>query len=1155
MKLLLFRKTFILCLLFAFTNSYAQIIPKWEWVHPKYETSDAFVAGFNVMDYGADPTGATDQTHLFQQLLDSLGSRAINKGTRWNNVPNGGTLYVPEGKYLFSSYLLLPKGVTIRGDWEKPVKGQPIKGTIMMFDNSIAKGHSSDSYSGGKTSYEAWSFITLQPSSAVRDLNFWYPSQDPDHIVPYPPTILLGQAGYWGNDYPTVSDVTFVNSYDGLIFSRQNGGGAPNCYDIYGTPLKRGIEIDNIAEVGRVDNVDFSPDYWAGSGLPGSPSIDGPHKKFIADSATAVTVRRIDWSFVGNVKADGYNTGYRLDIAYNDNSAPNGHFYGMDFTNCKYGVYVSASAGAGDMFYDFTFNNCDYGFYFDKASSVSPGGIVQIQGCQFNTNLASIYAPTTNDKKILISQSTVNKGPVDIRGGLASIVNCDFNNDPNQIILGQNTQATVTGNRFKQEPSIKNVSLYNCIVDNDPVEMTPLPEFPYKNQYDFTQKPSGTAFYVATDNGVSADADDNSDALQALLDQAGNEGGGLVFIPPGHYNFRKPIHIPSGVELKGSVDTPTVPMGPGTAMEIYAGKGDDESGTPFITMDPGSGIRGLVMDYPEQIVQLLTDSTLNNGDVYHYPYVIRGNKDVYIVNIGLRACYNGIDLFTNKCDNHFVNYLAGHVFKTGIRVGGGSQGGHIYNTQFNQIAYGSGYETKFGQWPNSPDNTNPDQDEYNKEYTASYAYSWNHLYFFILEDCSDQVMFNNFIFGTNRGFTLASKNGTGPQGISLGQGLDAGLNPYYIEGVGNNGFNFINSQIVTTNPNDPNSPYQFVEQTYVNNNRYIQVDPDFSQHVTFFGADFWGQPQNIAVEVPKGTIELQAGNFSNSGQKTFASVSPGAMFDIIGTNVNPVNTLLASGTAPQFYIQSSIVNSQNVDTASCGLWFNNISQTASVSDSAGGFLHRDGWIATASVYNENAMLTLDGNSSTTWSTSTERQKPGQWFIVDMRTDQTFTGIYMVNDGSTYNPISFKVSVSSDSVNWATVATGGNTNQVVFDKQTARYIKVEQTGTNATAAWRIVEFLVTDTYLPLPDDSTYNNFTALQSISPENNMYVWYANRQLHAKGTTGVLTARIYAISGQQILPEFNFETSASVNLPSGIYIVLIKNKGILYRTKILISQ
>jgi hypothetical protein len=1116
--------------------------PDWKVVTPKYATEDVFVAGLNVMDYGADATGATDQTKLFQTLLDSLGSRNNNNGRqndengKPNGTPNGGILYVPEGKYLFKGTLFLPKGVTIRGDWEKPVKGQAIKGTILM--PTLGKGNDATKLPNGAagTAYEGQSFIILQPSSAVRNVNIWYPEQDANNIVPYPPAILLGQQGYWGNDYTLTSNITLVNAFDGVIFSRRNGGGAPNCYGIYGTPLRRGIEIDNIAEIGRIDNVDFSPGYWAGSGLPGSPAVNGPHKDYIYQNATAVVMRRNDWSFIGKVKAEGYNTGYRMDLSYNkdtngNSTSPNGHNYGMEFTNCKYGVYAAAVAGAGMMFYEYKFTDCEYGFYFDKAA----GGVVQILGCEFDTKNASIYAPLTNNSKILMNQSTVNKGPVDIRGGLVSIVNCDFNNEANQIILGSNARAIITGNRFSEPEQILNKSIYKCEIDHTPVEMTALPHFPYKNQYDFKQKPDGTAYRLATAGGVSETADDNSDALQALLDAVASEGGGLVFLPPGHYNFRKPITIPTGVELKGSVDVPTLPTGPGTAMEIYAGK-NDENGTPFITMQPGSGIRGLVMNYPEQVVQLLSEPERNGGDVYHYPYCIRGNRDVYIVNIALRAVYHGVDLFTNKCDNHYVDYLAGHVFKTGIRVGGGSENGHIYNSQFNQIAYGSGGETKYGAWPNSPDNNQPDKAKYSKEYAMAYAYCWNNLDFLVVENCKNEVLFNNFDFGSNRGFTL----GQGAEGISLGQGIDQGMNSFYISGTGANGFSFINTQIVTTRGND------YVQKTYQDNNRYFQVAPGFNGHVTFFGADFWGQPQNISVEVPSGTLEMQTGNFDNSGQRTFASVSPGAVFDVIGTNINSVGTLLATGSNPQFYIQSSLVNSRNVDTAACGLWYHNLDLTASADPESGAGLDRTGWIATASTSNGDAPNSLDGDNATRWSTLSERQKPGQWFIIDMLENNTFTGIYMEAGAADYLPVSFTVSVSSDGENWEQVASGRNTAMSIFETKNARYIKVTQTGTGSTS-WRIAEFYVLDTYIP---DRT--DITAIPAVSAEKDLQVRIADGQLNIAGTTGLSSVRIYNLSGQQVSATVSFENSTPVRLSQGVYIAVIENDGIIYRKKLI---
>ncbi|MDR2683572.1 MAG: glycoside hydrolase family 55 protein, partial [Dysgonamonadaceae bacterium] len=158
-----------------------QMTLKWERITPKYATADAFVAGLNVTDYGADPTGTTDQTVLFQNLLDFLGSRTNNNGRKSDGTPNGGTLFLPEGKYLIKGVLTLPKGVTIRGEWEKPVKGQPIKGTIIVVDNPSAREHDCTLLPNGLpgTAYEVQSTITMQPSSAVRDLAFWYPNQDP----------------------------------------------------------------------------------------------------------------------------------------------------------------------------------------------------------------------------------------------------------------------------------------------------------------------------------------------------------------------------------------------------------------------------------------------------------------------------------------------------------------------------------------------------------------------------------------------------------------------------------------------------------------------------------------------------------------------------------------------------------------------------------------------------------------------------------------------------------------------------------------------------------------------------------------------------------------------------------------------------------------
>lgn len=49
----------------------------------------------------------------------------------------------------------------------------------------------------------------------------------------------------------------------------------------------------------------------------------------------------------------------------------------------------------------------------------------------------------------------------------------------------------------------------------------------------------GSVYYVATDYGISTTADDNTPALQALIDQVSAGGGGVIWFPVGTYNFRR----------------------------------------------------------------------------------------------------------------------------------------------------------------------------------------------------------------------------------------------------------------------------------------------------------------------------------------------------------------------------------------------------------------------------------------------------------------------------------------------------------------------------------------------------------------------------------------------------------------------------------------
>ncbi len=125
-------------------------------------------------------------------------------------------------------------------------------------------------------------------------------------------------------------------------------------------------------------------------------------------------------------------------------------------------------------------------------------------------------------------------------------------------------------------------------------------------------------------------------------------------------------------------------------------------------------------------------------------------------------------------------------------------------------------------------------------------------------------------------------------------------------------------------------------------------------------------------------------------------------------------------------------------------------------------LSRAGWTATGSATAEAPSNALDGNLSTRWSTSAA-QVNGQYFLVDMQAARSFKQVTLDAGPSTGDyPRGYQIFVSNDGANWGSaVATGSGMSalvRVTFTTQTARYIKVVQTG-SASSWWSLAELNV------------------------------------------------------------------------------------------------
>ncbi|MFG1808410.1 discoidin domain-containing protein [Streptomyces sp. NPDC049040] len=187
--------------------------------------------------------------------------------------------------------------------------------------------------------------------------------------------------------------------------------------------------------------------------------------------------------------------------------------------------------------------------------------------------------------------------------------------------------------------------------------------------------PARQALYVAdgVPHGVGyLPAADATAPLQRLLDRAGAQGGGTVYLPAGWYRVGTHVKVPAGVELRGAAASPNRDEGGnsgGTVLFAYEGRDTAEpaTATALVTLaGNGAGVRGLRVFHPE-----------NNPATGYvpYPYDIRGTAPgTYVVDVTMTDSWNGIDLTSDRNDGFVVHKVGGVFLNRGITVGAADHG-------------------------------------------------------------------------------------------------------------------------------------------------------------------------------------------------------------------------------------------------------------------------------------------------------------------------------------------------------------------------------------------------------------------------------------------------------------------------------------------------
>jgi hypothetical protein len=217
-----------------------------------------------------------------------------------------------------------------------------------------------------------------------------------------------------------------------------------------------------------------------------------------------------------------------------------------------------------------------------------------------------------------------------------------------------------------------------------------------------------------------------------------------------------------------------------------------------------------------------------------------------------------------------------------------------------------------------------------------------------------------------------------------------------------------------------------------------------------------GSPPSFTATPQNGQVTLTWGSMTSAHYNVKRSTVNGGPYTTLAANLYATNsfvdTNVTDGITYYYVISANNILGEGPNSSP----LNAVTTGRSV-------FSRSGWLASASASaaGSPAASAIDGDITTRWSTGAS-QTPGQWFQVDMGSAKSFYKIVLDAGSSTGDfPRGYQVNVSSDGVNWGSpVATGvgATVTTITFPAQTARYIRVTQTGSVSTW-WSIHEFYV------------------------------------------------------------------------------------------------
>ena len=250
---------------------------------------------------------------------------------------------------------------------------------------------------------------------------------------------------------PAAFDLELLNPYQGIDASRNE---RHNVRNICGQPLRRGIWVDSIYDIGRIENVHFNP-WWNGH--------DRVYR-WQTENGEAFLFGRADWEYVLNTFCFGYQVGYKF--VHTGTGECNGNFVGIGADDCNRAVLVEQSAPYGLLIANGEFTS----FHGDDPTMVevlgSNKGVVRFSNSAFwgpCNQIAKIGGQgTVGFSDCTFVEWKMDRAAIQVSAGSVLIRGCEFRQNQPHISLGESVdRAVITGNLFAGPAQIRNEAKKN----------------------------------------------------------------------------------------------------------------------------------------------------------------------------------------------------------------------------------------------------------------------------------------------------------------------------------------------------------------------------------------------------------------------------------------------------------------------------------------------------------------------------------------------------------------------------------------------------------------------------------------------------------------------------------------------------------------------